>query len=145
MVNHCHKFSEIRQDSVLEKFLQQIDETGYNEQKQLPYPTVIESIENVPANTSGKTVVFTAYLQEKFSSKERQESQICDDKENEVTKNWYPTIFFYDLDKNQVVWEIFGSDLFIKITKQNTVFVFTNEFWQKINEKDYNLKKELDD
>ena len=30
MVNHCHKFSEIRQDSVLDKFLQQIDETDYN-------------------------------------------------------------------------------------------------------------------
>ena len=106
---------------------------------------MIESIENEPASISGKTVVFTAYLQEKFSSKERQESQICDDKENEVTKNWYPTIFFYDLDKNQVVWEIFGSDLFIKITKQNTVFVFTNEFWQKINKKDYNMMKESDD
>ena len=35
--------------------------------------------------------------------------------ENPVSECWYPTIFFFDLKKNKVVWEIFGAELFIDI------------------------------
>ena len=28
---------------------------------------------------------------------------------------WYPSIFFFDLEKGQTVWEIFGSEQFIRI------------------------------
>ena len=60
-------------------------------------------------NRIGKTLVFTAFFKEEFYSKDNDN----DDEEHEsnaVDKIWYPTIFFYDLDKNKVVWEIVGAE-----------------------------------
>ena len=54
----------------------------------------------------GRTLVFTAFLREEFHSKE----DIEEDRPNTIENCWYPTIFFYDLDENKVVWEIFGAE-----------------------------------
>ena len=55
-------------------------------------------------------MVFTAYMQEEAYSKDL--SPDSNDAPN-VSDCWYPTIFFYDLELNKVVWEIFGAEKFI--------------------------------
>lgn len=62
-----------------------------------------------------------------------------------MSEQWYPTIFFYDLDAKRTVWEIFGSEVFIQITNQKTVYALTNEFWQKIRKSTYDQMKENDE
>ena len=61
---------------------------------------------NISKNRIGRTLVFTAFLKEEFYSRENEE----ENQSNPVENCWYPTIFFYDLDKNKVVWEIFGAE-----------------------------------
>ena len=39
------------------------------------------------------------------------------DTKSYVSDCWYPTIYFYDLTLNKVVWEIFGAEVFIDIEK----------------------------
>ena len=60
----------------------------------------------IPSNKIGRTLVFTAFLKEEFYSKDENE----DNRPNTIENCWYPTIFFYDLDENKVVWEIFGAE-----------------------------------
>jgi len=76
---------------------------------------VIDSIpwENV---RSGKTVVFTAYLAESLVSNQIDEANYFSDLE--VRPCWYPTIFFYDLNENRTIWQIFGAEQFICVTRQ---------------------------
>lgn len=45
-----------------------------------------------------------------------------------VEGSYYPTVFFHDLDKQRIVWEIFGAEMFININK-NKVCVLTSEIW----------------
>lgn len=59
----------------------------------MPNPTVINNIPYKNIVSDGKTIVFTAFLLEKFHSKD--ENSKSD--ENTVSESWYPTIFFYDL------------------------------------------------
>jgi len=77
---------------------------------------------------SNKTVVFTSY---RLASGD---------------KNWYPSIFFHDLDNNAMAWQIPGAEIFVSIapTEQapsierepaNIVTILTNEIWSKFNEK----------
>ena len=61
---------------------------------------------------------------------------------NGVYDNWYPTIFFFDLQKNCVVWEIFGAEQFIKVDEKTNVYVLTNEVWTYLKEDDYEKLKE---
>ena len=79
------------------------------------------------SNYSAKTVVFTSY---KLAS---------------GVKNWYPSIFFYDLDSNAMAWQIHGAEIFVSIapTEQapsterepaNIVTILTNEIWSKFTE-----------
>ena len=83
MGTYCHKFYTIRENSVLQKFIGVMHRTAYEDQKQMPNPTVIDS----------DVIVFTAYLKEQYSSKHWTLGLSA----NEVEDNWYPTIFFYDL------------------------------------------------
>ena len=61
----------------------------------------------------GKTVVFTSYCHAKGE------------------KNWYPSIFFFDLDRNQLTWQIQGAEIFVNIDKEKNVTILTNEIWGK--------------
>lgn len=77
----------------------------------------------------GKTMVFTAYLQEEVYSKDQEDFGGGDKTEPRVSECWYPTIFFFDLDRQRVVWEIFGAEKFIGMDKKKKVSVLTNEIW----------------
>ena len=62
-----------------------------------------------------KTVIFTAFLSEKVISKDKKPRDKSEQKEafnidEEISSIWYPTVFFFDLDKCENVWEIFGAD-----------------------------------
>ena len=46
--------------------------------------------------------------------------------ENAVEDNWYPSIFFHCLNKNRVVWEIFGAEVFIDVDKNENIIILTN-------------------
>ena len=63
---------------------------------------------------------------------------------SKVVENWYPSIFFHDLEKNAVTWRIFGAEMFVDIDKQNNVMIFTNEIWTKLNEEEYRDKVSKD-
>lgn len=57
---------------------------------------------------------------------------------NPVSKSWYPSIYFYDVKKGMIVWEIFGAEQFIDIcadTKE--VKVLTNEIWHSKTKEEY--------
>ena len=73
---------------------------------------MIESVELA----IGKTVVFASY----------QLAQFENDSSAKGVKNWYPSIFFHDLDANQVTWKIYGAEIFVCIEDQKTVTVITN-------------------
>ena len=117
----------------MHKYIEYLHETEFSEQKQLPNPTVIKSVatsqDDLPG---GLTLVFSAYLQEKYTSKENEGIE-----ENPAKKCWYPTIFFYDLRKDKVVWEIFGAEQFIHIDRKNRVTVLTNEVWIETTSQKY--------
>ena len=85
-----------------------MDKTQHKDQKQTPNPTCINNVvfgdNELGVERTGKTIVFTAFLQETFYSKEGVIEGNC------VTECWYPTIFFYDLKQNRTVWEIFGAE-----------------------------------
>lgn len=87
----------------------------------MPNPTVIDTVvtdedkdkdkEIGYLRVIKKTVVFTAFLFEAKSSSQRKKGQEEDEMfqaDNEPI--WYPTIFFFDLDKCENVWEVFGAD-----------------------------------
>lgn len=83
--------------------------------------------------------MFTAYMQELYPSKLA--ANLDASVENKVVDSWYPTIFFYDLTKNRVVWEIFGAEVFIEIDMFKKVKVLTNEIWIELNKEQYNQKE----
>ena len=62
-----------------------------------------------------------------------------------VTKSSYPTIFFFDLDQNRTVWEIFGAEKFISIDKFRRVYLLTNEIWTEENESSQKEDGEAED
>ena len=41
----------------------------------------------------------------------------------------YPSIYFYNLIKHKVEWEILGAEVFICLNDQNDVLYLTNEAW----------------
>ena len=83
------------------------------------------------SNERGKTVVFTTYHL----------TQSEDHSFGEAAKsNWYPSVFFYDLDKNAVTWTIYGAEIFVNIDNQNNVMVLTNEIWSQLTERAYSEK-----
>ena len=59
---HCWDIMVIPKDNVLYKFISYLDQTEYEDQKQLPNPTVIDTVCKKFDFKMGKTVVFTAYL-----------------------------------------------------------------------------------
>jgi hypothetical protein len=61
----------------------------------------------IPAK--GHYVVFTAYKRQKFSSSEVED----ENRANAIKDISYPTIFFHDIEANEIKWEIFGGELFI--------------------------------
>ena len=87
---------------------------------------------------STKIVVFTAYLHEKFYSKEYVGGK------NPVTESWFPTMFFYNLHEDKVEWEIFGAEQFVAIDSFKKVTVLTNEIWNEINRDEYQALKDAD-
>ena len=79
---------------------------------------------------TGKTVVFASY----------QLSRSENDYSEKGVKNWYPSIYFHDLDKNQVDWKIYGAEIFVSIDDKKNVTVITNEIWHKLTEEEYIAK-----
>lgn len=82
--------------------------------------------------------MFTAYWQQSVLSSEVGSN---DGKELTVSQSWYPTIFFHDLNRNQVVWEVFGAEQFIDIDKYRRVRVLTCEIWTEISREQYDEEK----
>ena len=66
------------------------------------------------------------------------------DSSSKVVENWYPSIYFHDLEKDAVTWKILGAEMFVDIDKQNNVMIFTNEIWTKLNEEEYRDKVSKD-
>ena len=60
---------------------------------------------------------------------------------NPSEESWYPTIFFFDLKQNKVVWEIFGAEVFIGIDLFKKVTVLTNEIWIEIDSDEFEQQK----
>ena len=117
----------------MHKYVDYLHETKFEDQKQLPNPTIIDRVRTSHYDLpGGKTLVFTAYMAERFMSKESEDIE-----DNPVEPCWYPTIFFYDLRKDKVVWEIFGAELFIQIDKKLKVTVLINEVWKESTEDKY--------
>ena len=79
----------IATNSVLHTFINELDKTPFDQQKQLPNPTMIDSIlVDGVVEQEGKTIVFTAYLYEDLDPEiEAVNVHPC----------WYPTVYFYDL------------------------------------------------
>ena len=44
MANYCHNFCVIRQESVLQMYIEKMNKTKYDKQQQLPNPTVIDTV-----------------------------------------------------------------------------------------------------
>ena len=66
----------------------------------LPNPTIIDSVPYKDWVGEGKTIVFTAFLLEEKSSKQCLDESMNSTKSNATDECWYPTIYFYDLEKN---------------------------------------------
>ena len=80
---------------------------------------------------SGKTVVFTTYHLPKSMN---------DSSGKAGESNWYPSMYFYDLEKNVVSWQIYGAEIFVNIDDQNNVLIVTNEIWNKLTSDSYSKK-----
>ena len=117
ITNHCKDFTTLDENGILSTFVEYLNETEFADQNQLPNPTVI----NTPAQkgragpSGGMTVVFTAYLRQEFYSKDAEDQGLQADDSNTIEQCWYPTIFFYDLRENKIVWEIFGAEIFVGV------------------------------
>ncbi len=94
----------------------------------MPNPTVIDTLTD-DKSMNGKTVVFTAFLKEERSSNEVDETN--EGETNPVSPCWYPTTFFFDLQKQRTVWEVYAAEQFIGIQKKKVVFL-TNNMWNKV-------------
>ena len=76
--HHCKSTKQIKQNSLLAKFLDNFDKVDYALQEQLPNPVIIDTVndpKSLPASEDscldnlGKTIVFSAYLlQDKVSN-----------------------------------------------------------------------------
>ena len=108
MDKYCNVIKTLRNESVLEEYINYLHKTNYKDQHQLPNLTVIDSKDLVNSDTVGKCIVFTAYLQETHYSCKWQSLRETETS-NPVDKCWYPTVFFYDIFENRTLWEVFGS------------------------------------
>ena len=77
--------------------------------------------------------MFTAYLLEQSPSFVARDME---HKDNPVRPNWYPSIYFFDLDSQRVSWEIYGAEQFISIEK-NVVMFLANDIWKKMDGKTF--------
>ena len=69
MSKHCRRSHTIEPDNILGYYINLLDGTPYKDQRQMPNPTVIETVgsyvnEQLPYIYRPRTVVFTAYLRE---------------------------------------------------------------------------------
>ena len=46
----------------------------------------------------------------------------------------YPSIYFYNLSKQKVEWEILGAEAFIGLDEKGKVHYLTNEAWTDLDE-----------
>ena len=118
--------------------------SDYDDQDPIPNPTVINNLPYKNIVSEGKTVVFTAFLREKFHSKD--EHHHSNSFENTVSESWYPTIFFYDLEQNCTIWEIFGAEQFIRVSaskKGGKVKYLTNDLWTQSSKTVYEEQVQL--
>ena len=82
---HCKNYVNIRDDSILAKYIVDLNETPLEEQKQQPNPTIINTVGKKPElGKKNKTVVFTSYKQETNTSMDRSRAQTDGD---ELGKN----------------------------------------------------------
>jgi len=82
ITNHCKNISTIRR-GILASHINYLNKTEFVDQKQLPNPTAINSpgITGEMSCSSDLIIVFTAFLQQKFYSKE---SNYANEKTNTV-------------------------------------------------------------
>ena len=53
---------------------------------------------------------------------------------NGYRRCWYPTIFFYCLEKLKVIWEIYGAEVYLGSTPDKEVYYTSNEVWSSMME-----------
>ena len=53
---------------------------------------------------------------------------------NSHKKCWYPSIFFYCLEKLKVVWEIYGAEAYLGSSPQREVYYISNDIWSSMTE-----------
>ena len=136
---------------MLQKKIKELNTVHFDDQEQQPNPTLIDTVGHASDNksaldksavddadksaTSGKTVVFTAY----------------GEFETSFEKDWYPSIFFHDLDKNDSTWQIHGAEIFVSVQREEThsletkqrevsVTILTNEIWSHYDKDQYDEK-----
>ena len=138
---HCHGFVTLKEHGILDTFITTLNTTEYHEQEMLPSPTCIDTVLFNPLVTEpGKTIVFTAFLHEDYISKEWMELLENGRADyNGVAECWYPNIFFYDLEQNMTIWEIFGAEQFIRM-KNKRVNYLTNDMWRMISKEEYDMR-----
>ena len=55
---------------------------------------------------------------------------------NSHKKCWYPSIFFYCLEKLKVIWEIYGAEAYLGSSPNKEVYYISNEIWSSTTEDD---------
>ena len=65
-------------------------------------------------DSSGQLVVFTSYARQEFASFEKDFDGQLNETIEDVEYS-YPTIYFYSLDRGEIIWEIFGADAFVHL------------------------------
>ena len=88
----------------------------------MPNPTLLTSWQPL--------VVFTAWYLQDFSSYE----VIPQGAVNSHRKCWYPSIFFYCLREQKVIWEIYGAEAYLGSSPTKEVYYISNEIWSSITE-----------
>ena len=112
--------------------IDELNTVEYEKQEQQPNPTLIDTVTVAGGDkdadtymTSGKTVVITSYALATGA------------------KNWYPSIHFHDLDRNESTWQIHGAEIFVNINQELTtkVTIITNEMWSSYSQQSYDEMK----
>ena len=117
--DHCTIVKPVDGKGILGSFIRTLDKTSYKDQKQLPNPTMIDSLCN-----KYKIVVFTAYL--------------LPDAKKGVLDSWYPSVYFHAVPYNRIVWKVYGAEAFIDLNiGQKLVYFLGNRIWCKVTKSEF--------
>ena len=117
-----YEVSSCDQSSILEDYIIELDKTSLADQKQMPNPMLV--------TTWVPTIIFTAWYMQDYASSEVVPQGIS----NNHKSVWYPSVFFYCLEKLKVVWEIYGAEVYLGSTSDRKVYYLSNDIWSSMTE-----------